>query len=332
MPGLNIEAKQLRLAVMLAEHGTLTRAGRVLSLSQSALSQQLTGLEKQLGAKLFHRFGKRMVPTAAGAALIAGARPVLSELRMLEERLVRIASGKSRHIRLGTQCYSVFHWLPAALACYRAEAPQVDIEIVGAATHAPQAALLDGIVDVALLHQLSVDPRLRTIPVFADELVLIVDPTHPLAKRPFVTAGDLAKEHVFTYAVPQGHKSALAIFMGSLTPARLTQVYWAGAIVEFVKARMGVGLLAPWSVDDEMKSGRVVARSLGASGMRRQWVAATLYSQGADPNIDGLLTALCARAPASESAAVARDRASARRSAPRRSRQKPVVPGAPSRR
>jgi DNA-binding transcriptional LysR family regulator len=121
-----------------------------------------------------------------------------------------------------------------------------------------------------------------------------------LAEKPnfYVTPDDLVDEHVLMHAVPSGHATALSAFMGpALTPARVTQVYWAGAIVEFVKAGLGVGLLAPWSLGHGADSRQLVLCRLGPSGMRRRWVAATLASLQRDANIEAFLKILLAEAP-----------------------------------
>src|SRR2546428_9519356 len=72
-----LETRHLRLVAAVAEHGTVTRAGRVLNLTQSGLSRQLLDLETRLGLPLFHRLGKRVVAPPAGERLLAAApRPV----------------------------------------------------------------------------------------------------------------------------------------------------------------------------------------------------------------------------------------------------------------
>src|SRR5262245_32461829 len=80
----HLEVRHLKLVRAVAEAGGVTRAAGQLHLSQSAVSHQLLALERDLGARLFDRVGKRMVPTAAGAHLVEAARRLLGELAELE--------------------------------------------------------------------------------------------------------------------------------------------------------------------------------------------------------------------------------------------------------
>src|SRR5207249_3197132 len=107
-----LETRHLRLVAAVAEHGTLTRAGRVLHLTQSGLSRQLLDLETRLGLPLFHRLGKRMVPTPAGERLLVAGRRALPQLSDVEDELRRLAGGRAAILRVSTDCYTSYHLLP----------------------------------------------------------------------------------------------------------------------------------------------------------------------------------------------------------------------------
>src|SRR2546429_8343878 len=110
-----LETRHLRLVAAVVEHGTLTKAGRVLHMTQSGLSRQLLDLETRLGLPLFHRLGKRMVPTPAGECLLVAARRTLPPLSDVEEGLRRLAGGRAAILRVGTGCYNCYHWLPGGV-------------------------------------------------------------------------------------------------------------------------------------------------------------------------------------------------------------------------
>src|SRR5947209_11551762 len=165
-----LETRHLRLVAAVAEHGTLTRAGRVLHLTQSGLSRQLLDLETRLGLPLFHRLGKRMVPTPAGERLLVAARRALPQLSDVEEEMRRLAGGRAAILRVSTECYTCYHWLPGVLQRFARRFPQVDVQIVAEATHHPVPALFDGRIDLAIVSYDDHDDRLAYVPLFSDEL------------------------------------------------------------------------------------------------------------------------------------------------------------------
>lgn len=294
-----VETKHLRMVLAVAAHGSLTKAGRELFLSQPALSQQLLLFERRIGTPLFHREGKRMILTGAGARMAASAHRVIAELEELEGDIQRLAAGHEVLLRVGTQCYSAFHWLPALMASYARQYPDVDVQIIGDAALAPERALLEGRIDLGILNRPGTDARLTYSPLFEDEMVVVMCPDHRLAHRPFVTAHELAQEHLFTYAAPPGHGIVMERLLrpAGLRPRRVTEVQWTDAITAFVKAGMGVAVLARWAVGSQLGAKELRARRLTEAGFRRRWFAAQLRSAESPPHTRAFIAAL-ARGPA----------------------------------
>src|SRR2546430_16459991 len=111
-----LETRHLRLVAAVAEHGTLTKAGRVLHLTQSGLSRQLLDLETRLELPLFHRLGKRMVPTPAGERLLVAARRTLPPLSAVEEGGRGPAPARGGRPRGGTERLTPFFLVPGGFA------------------------------------------------------------------------------------------------------------------------------------------------------------------------------------------------------------------------
>ena len=276
-----LEIRHLQLVLAVAEHGTLTQAARHLHLTQSALSHQLLQLEGRLRLPLFHRLGKRMVPTPAGDRLLQSARRIVPELVQTEEALRGQAAGRTAVIRLSTECYTCYHWLPPVLAPFRARHPDIDVQIVPDATRNPVAALLDARIDLGIVHSEEPDPRLRYFPLFRDEMVLATAPWHRLARRSQIRPADLATEHLITYDLPPSTSSVVRDFLAQdgVSPARVSGIQLTEGIIEMTKAGVGVTILARWAVQPHLDAGTLAAVRLGRSGLTRQWHAVILDRQ-----------------------------------------------------
>jgi LysR family transcriptional regulator for metE and metH len=278
---MGLEVRDLRLLTAVAEQGTLTRAGNVLFLTQSALSRQLADLEKRLGVALFQRSGRRMVLTPAGERLMESGRDILGAVARAEQEARQVAGGADAVLRFATQCYTCYHWLPATLIEYRRAFPRVEPRIVAAATRRPLQALLKGQLDLAIVTSPVRDRRVALTPLFSDEFCAVVAPDHPWAGRPFVVPEDFADQHVFLYNLARTESTLLAEVLdpAGVAPKRVSRVELTEAILELVRAGLGVATLARWSVAPYVRSGALVALSITRKGLHRQWGAATLANR-----------------------------------------------------
>ncbi len=283
---MKLEIRHLKLIVAVTEERSVTRAGERLSLTQSALSHQLRDLEERLGTPLFLRMNKKMLPTQAGERLLGAARQVLEDLKRVEDDIAQMASHKQGALRLSTECYTCYHWLPDILKEFNRKYPGVEVRINIEATHRPIQALVNGKLDLAIVTSAPRDKRLSYQPLFKDEVVAIMKPDHPLAARPFLKARDFADQHLFLYVEPKD-SDLFRLFLtpAGVTPARVSQVQLTEAILEMVKAGLGVSVMARWAVKEQVEAGQLVARPLTSKGLRRQWSAALLKNDYAPPYV-----------------------------------------------
>jgi LysR family transcriptional regulator for metE and metH len=139
--------------------------------------------------------------------------------------------------------------------------------------------------------------------LFSDELVAIFRPDHPLARRAFLRARDFADQHLIIFSIP---KEKSLIFRRVLTPAgvspkEVSYVQLTEAMVEMVKAGLGVSILPRWTVAPLLKARDLAARSITHRGLHRHWFAATL--KGLSPSSPVLeFVELLARYPISSGA------------------------------
>jgi LysR family transcriptional regulator, regulator for metE and metH len=295
---MDLEVRHLRLVSAVAELGSLTRAGDRLHLTQSALSHQLRDIESRLGAALFLRVGKRLVLTPAGERLLATARDVLDRLDRTEQDIHQMGKARAGMLRLTTECYTCYHWLPPLLVRYRKRFPQVEVRIDVGATGRPLDMLLAGKLDLAIMSSPVRDRRLVSRPVFDDELVVVAARDHRFAKQTHVRLSDLRDETLYVYPPREESRVLQEVLVPSgHVPARVEEVMLTESIAELVKAGLGVSVLARWAVQPLVDAGSIVVRPLTARGLRRQWRAVMLKDLAGADYIDEFIELLGKHAP-----------------------------------
>ena len=252
---MDLEVRHLQLVAAVAEVGSLTRAGDRLHLTQSALSHQLRDIESRLGAALF--LARRQAPRAdAGrraSARFGHRRPRAAQAD--RARHPRDGSRRAGVLRITTECYTCYHWLPPLLLRYRRTFPRVEVRIDVEATRNPIEMLLAGKIDLALISSPVHDRRLVSRRVFDDELVLIASKRHRFAQQAHVAWREMRDETLFVYP-PQGRERAAA---GRAAAGRCGAGACRGSAVDRGDHRAGEG-----------GAGRRGPRALGGAAARRR--------------------------------------------------------------
>jgi DNA-binding transcriptional LysR family regulator len=189
-----MDLRQLEILCAIAETGTFTGAGEKLHVSQPAISRQVQMLEEELQEPVFLRQGRGAVPTRAGQKLIELGHRLLEDLTSTVRQIrdehqeitgtVRIAGGM-------TVCLYV---LPPLLKEFRRVHPGVELRLITGATPRLIRQLRTGSADVALLTLPLDEPTCVVIPAMKEELLLVMPPTHPLARRRHLRPRDVANE------------------------------------------------------------------------------------------------------------------------------------------
>jgi LysR family transcriptional regulator for metE and metH len=292
------EVRDLRLVEAISRRGTMTRAATDLNVSQSALSHQLAELERATGSPLFRRTGRGMLLTPQGERLLATANVVLDELRKAE-RALRGGEANSGLIRISTECYTCYHWLPASLAAFEQRFPQVEVQVVVEATRAPLEALRDGRIDLAIVTAAKGVARVEVRRLFRDEIIVLMNARNPLANRPYIRPADFSGQHLLTYSVEERQ---LSLFHDILTPAgvrpaRVSRLELTEAIVEMVKANRGISALARWAVAPYLDSPLLKGVRLTKAGWHRNWSGVVNASKKRPEYIDAFLDVLAVTPP-----------------------------------
>lgn len=144
------DVRKLRSLREVAHRGTVTRAAEALGYTPSAVSQQLSSLEAELGVAVLERRGRRVELTDAGRLLVHHATAILEALEGAETALAELRDEPVGPVRIGTLASAAATILPVALRALRAESPRVEPEVVvrPRARSIPELRL--GAIDVAI--------------------------------------------------------------------------------------------------------------------------------------------------------------------------------------
>ena len=267
----------LRILTHIAKHGSLTQAAVAMHVTQSALSHQIKDLEVGLGLPLFQRIGKKLSFTEAGERVLQSAHVILAEIETAHGDLKRLGARQAGLVRISTECYTCYQWLPPVLAAFQAIHPAVQVQIVAEATTNPLPFLLQGQLDVAVVSNPVPLAGWRNTPLFEDELVCLVAPQHPWARltRP-LEAADFSTETLLVYTKQNLGGTVKHAFFDSLQPRAILEVHLTEAIVELVQAQIGVAIMARWAAQPFLATKPLCSLPLPAGVGQRTWYACAL--------------------------------------------------------
>jgi len=168
-----MDVRQLELFLAVLECSSVTKAAQRVNRSPGAISLQLRNLAADLRADLFVRSGKRLVPTPAALRLAELARPVLGQMRQIEQEFASDPASDHRDFSFATGATALIHQLGRPLRMLRKRFPQVHVKITVAATEEMVAGLLEGRFDLALITLPFTHEHLRIVPLFEEELLMV---------------------------------------------------------------------------------------------------------------------------------------------------------------
>jgi DNA-binding transcriptional LysR family regulator len=252
---MNIELRQLRYFVTVAEEMHFGRAAIRLHMTQPPLSQTIQSLESMLGVQLFRRTSRSVALTPAGVALLPEAQRILQQTAALPD----LMSGRLSLAFVSTADYSV---LPPFLREFRESYPGVEIDLREATTDVQLDDLMQGRIDVGLLIPPIPDKaklQLDYLPVLSEPLILAAPKgLKALRGKQSVALQALAELPLIIFPrriAPAFHDAILACYRDAgLTPHIGQEAIQMQTIIGLVSAGMGIALV-PQSVSNLKRPG-----------------------------------------------------------------------------
>ena len=266
------DSRPLQAFDMLCSTGSFTVTAKRLFLTQSAVSHSMKSLEEECGSRLFRRQGKKVSLTEAGDRLLRFTRPFLVEMEKVREELDGFEKFGVGRIRLGASAQACRFLLPPMLSQFKKEHPLCRFEVKCEDT--PQCLELLGLGEIDLA--ITLEPiRINEIefaPCFSDELRVVVPSDHRWAEAGKVNWSEAGEESFilynrgsYTFRIINDYLNRAGVKL-----AGFMEISNPEASKELIKVGMGVGLMADWVVDSEVRRGELKSLPLGRK-LHRTW-------------------------------------------------------------
>ena len=257
-----MDLHQLRVFQAAVKTGGFTRAGEELHLSQSTVSQHIKLLEEELGCPLFMRVGKRVLVTEAGKVLLQYAEKLFRDLKNAEMTIREINALKRGTVRLGVGPTTLIYRLPRVLRDYKRRFPDIELIVLSGTTEFLLEQLRSQHLDLAIVMQTGHQPGLTLTPLGQEEMVIVLNREHPLARQRTLGPSELASLRFILYEKNTAMQNVIDRYFESLriTPRIAMEVENNEAIKSLVRVGLGASILPLCALSKEPRDGLRILR------------------------------------------------------------------------
>jgi DNA-binding transcriptional LysR family regulator len=242
---MDIHQLELFLAVM--DSPSMTRAAEKIHLSPGAVSLQLHNLADELHTELFVRSGKRLIPTPAAQRLAERAKEVVRMMGHIQQEFENDLEKDIRPFHFATGVTTLIHQLGGPLRQLRKRYPKAEIRVTVGVTEEMVAGLLDRRFDLALISLPVSEAKIRLIPLFDEELLIVRPSTNKVGSGHIgsLRASELANVPFLLYPKRSNVRLVIDGFFSEIgvTPHVLMEADDTEAIKRLVESGFGSSIL-----------------------------------------------------------------------------------------
>jgi len=250
---------QLEIFLTVAREGSFSRAAEKLYRTQPAISQAIRKLEMEVGEALFDRSSRDGTLTDAGQLLQEYAQKLLNLRGEAHTALKELREMHKGKLAIAANEFTCLYLLPA-LSEFRRLYPMIKVTVHRALASRIPADVLKHSAELGVLSFDPEEPLLRSIVVYRDELVFIVNPKHPLASARQVSIRQLGAEVFVAHNVQSPYRAkVIQTFKRHKTPLNMdVELPTIEAIKRFVSSGTGVALVPGICIESEIARGELV--------------------------------------------------------------------------
>lgn len=246
-----MDIRQLECFVAVAEELHFRKAGERLGLSQSALSERISALEQELGARLFFRTTRQVSLTQAGAEFVQDAKKILSDIEKSVSNVRHSAESNLRHIRISGVDEAISMLLPKVLLRFRETDPSVHVQILEISSSEQHSQeLISHRTDIAFLRTPQVEDFIASELLYRQPVVVALAESNILSAAKTLSASDIAEQPIVGYpkrARPVLHDVLWNAFRQiGAQPNIVCELIDKSTLLQFVAHGLGLALAPAW--------------------------------------------------------------------------------------
>ncbi|HCL81876.1 MAG TPA: LysR family transcriptional regulator [Nitrospiraceae bacterium] len=255
-----MEDHKLKVFCTVAETKSFSKTSEIIHLTQPAVSLQIQALEEIYETKLFDRSSSFINLTPAGEILYRYAKEILALYAETEKEIGKITGLIKGSITIGASTTIGNYVLPSVISDFKKTQPKIKVNALIGNTKRVVDFLNSGIIDLGLVEGETAKHKIKTESIIQDELVFIVPPFHPWAKKKVVSILEITKEPFILREEGSGTRQMIEKYLLShgINTADMSIALVLGStesIKQAVENGVGVSIVSKWAARKEVKYG-----------------------------------------------------------------------------
>ncbi len=249
--------QHLRYFLAVARTGGFTPAARQMNVTQPTVSSAVSELEKSMGVQLFNRDNRHVALTTEGRLLLSYAVQVEDLLEEASERLQRTDLEPGGGFQFGAVDAAVIYLLPEILKEYMRRYPGVALKT----QVAPSRYLIDDLLmqrsEFALVHLPYTHPKIDAVPIYRDDMPLVVGPAHRFAQDEPVALAEVVEEPLILFHADSISRKVVdeKLAEAGLAPGAVMELRSPEAMRKLVESGVGISFLPRLTIRESLASG-----------------------------------------------------------------------------
>lgn len=262
---------QLKLFYLAVKHKSLSHAAQELNITQPAVTKGIQRLQEYYEVPLVHKLGKNMELTLAGDNLFQIAKKIFELDKLAADCMADFQNENLKHIKISASESFGAYYLPEFINRFNVKSPKVRVTLEVLSNQLVVENTINFKNDIGFVSFPVKDKKIHTIEIFKDEIVIIMDPSHPLAQKTKIKATDLEGHMIIMHEQGSYFQKMIHDLLEANNVSVTMPITFSNneAIKRAVEGGTGIAPISKKVAAKEIESGKLIALSLSSTPLYR---------------------------------------------------------------